>query len=245
MKNRNTITTTFALAALAMLLFVSAAPAAILEQEQAFSGNPNFLRTLTFDKFDDQGGLATLNSIEYIFTLDNTGGILVLDNDGEQPASGNYEFGTKASLMSFDVPMVNALSMPVTGVLTAYNTGTFSLAADVGDSSGDWDPSGPDGIQIDGTIQSDSDSGFINATAFSQYTGTGTFDVLASANQWFDFEGVSGVEGATTPSSVAGSVKILYNYAGGTPVPEPATMILFGSGLMGLGAIGRRRKGKG
>jgi len=222
-------------AIVAVLIGVSIASASSIVQTENFNGTPNFLRTLTFDKFDDQGGALTLQSISVSVLLNVQGGLLILDNDGENPASGSYEFGGKGDISSTDVSLLNSLFQPVTAEVEALTTGSFSLGANVGDGANDFDPSAPDGMQISGTTQSDSDSGFIASALFSQYIGLSTFDIDVSVDQWSDFGGVSGIEWAVTPVTASGTVTIVYNY-----VPEPATLGLLSIG--GLAVLRRRRK---
>jgi hypothetical protein len=217
------------------LLSATLASAGTITQTETYSGTPNFTQTLTFDEFDDLGGTLTLTSIQVLVDLDVLGGVLVLDNDGVDPASGTYEFGGKADISSTDVSLLDAAFQPVTAEVEALTSGAFNLTGNVGDGANDFDPSAPDGVQVNGTTQSDSDSGFIAAALFSQYIGTSTFDVDLDATQWSDFGGVSGIEWAVTPVTADGEVTVIYNY-----VPEPATMGLLS--LSGMALLRRRRK---
>ena len=217
------------------LLCVTMASAATITQTDSYSGTPNWGQTFTFDEFDDLGGTLTLLSIQVLVDLDVAGGLLVLDNDGVDPASGNYEFGAKSDISSTDVALLDAAFQPVTAELDASTLGTFNLDGNVGDGANDFDPTPPDGVQVNGLAQSDADSGFISATLFSQYIGTSTFDIDLDALQWSDFGGVSGIEWAVTPVSADASVTVIYNY-----VPEPASMGLLSLG--GLALLRRRRK---
>jgi len=218
-----------------LLVSTSLASALTLTETETFNGTPNFLRTLMFDQFDDQGGTLTLQSISVSVLLNVQGGQVTLDNDGEEVASGSYEFGGKGDISSTDVSLLDASFQPVTAEVAALTTGGFNLDANVGDGPGDYDPTPPDGMLISGTSQSDSDSGFIASSLFSQYIGAGTFDIDVSIDQWADFGGVSGIEWAVTPVTAGGEVTVVYNY-----VPEPATMSLLAIG--GLVALRRRRK---
>ena len=44
------------------------------------------------------------------------------------------------------------------------------------------------------------------------------------------------------PGDVSGAISHVAIYGKEAPIPEPATMLLFGTGLAGLAAVGRRRK---
>jgi len=221
--------------AIALLVGVSMASAASITQTETFGGVPNFSQTLTFDKFDDQGGTLTLLSVFVEMDMDVQDGLLVLDNDGVDPASGSYEFGGKANITSTDVSLLDAAFQPVTAELDALTLGSFSLDPNDGDVVGDFSPVGLDALVVNGTPQADADSGFIADLLEGQFVGTGTFDVLATATQWSDFGGVSGIEWAVTPVTANGSVTVTYNY-----IPEPATMSLLGIG--GVAALMRRRR---
>ena len=73
----------------------------------------------------------------------------------------------------------------------------FALAANDGDSLGDYDPSGPDGITILGEQVTTTGSGFVNSAFLSQYAGLGTFALEVDGNSVIDVSG-GGIEFAST-----------------------------------------------
>lgn len=225
--------------ALAIAVPASFAAAGQISQIKTFSGIPNFSSSLVFNKFDDNGGLCSLNWIKVILTLNVDGGQIVLDNDASSAASGIFEFGGKAGITSATVPMLNTLLQPVVGTVSAAHSGNFSLDPNVGDGPGDYSPLPPDGMLYVGGPETDSDWGYIASTFFPQYTGTGTFTVNIDTNQWQTYGSVSGIEMAITPVSAAGSLEIIYDY---TCVPEPSSLMALAGGLGLLSGLIRRRK---
>lgn len=201
------------------LMAAGPAMGATITQVMTFSGTPNYQRTLAFNEFDDLGGTLTLQSIQVSVLLNVGGGRFILDNDGEQGASGTFEFGAKGDISSTDVSLVDATLQPVTAELQAVHSQSFSLDPNQGDGPNDFDPSSPDGLQYDGGAETDSDSGFIGSLVFSQYIGTGTYDIDVDVTQWQDFGGISGIEWAVTPVTASGNVTVKYDY-----IPEPASM---------------------
>lgn len=217
---------TVCLAVLVVLVAVGSASATTIVQTQNFSGVPDYSKPLTFNKFNPS--LGTLLSVQVSVYLAVDGGMLILDNDGVDPASGTFQFGAKGNISSVDVLLLNSSFMPVTSEIQAFYSNSFSLSGNVGDGIGDFSPLGPDGMQYNGGPQSDSKSGSIGSMFFSSYTGIGTFVVDAAANQWSTYGSISGMEYAVSPVTSNGSVEVVYNYI----VPEPATMALLGLGMM-------------
>ena len=223
---------------LLIMMIISAAPAMAdsIIQTRTFSGTPNYTNILAFDKFNDQTGTRILQSIGVSIAISTDNGHLILDNDGEEDATGAFEFGASANISSTYVALINSGLQPVTAKIEAIHSGTFDLAPNIGDGLNDFDPTAPDGMQYIGGVESDSDSGFIAPVVFWQYIGTGTFNIELVVVQWQNFEGAGGVEWAVAPVSAEGDVTIVYNY---DVVPEPATM-----GLLALGGLLIRRKRK-
>jgi len=222
-----------AITLLALLAITTANAATITETEAIGPSIPTFGQTLNFNQFDTS--LGTLTSIEVILILNSDGGSLTLDNDGVDPASGNFDFGSEGDISSSDVTLLNAAFSPVTATANAYHTGAFSLAGNVGDGSGDYDPTGPDGMLYTGSLVTDTQSDFIGSTFWGSGTvgflGTGTYDIEFDATQVSNFGGIGGIEYAVTPMTAYGSLEIIYTY---DPIPEPTTIALLSAGVFGL-----------
>ena len=212
------------------------ANAVLILQSQPFSGVPTFNQTLTFDQFDNSGGL-TLQSIEVKFYLESDGGQLTLDNDGVDPASGVYAFGAQGSISSSDVGLFNndAIPQPVTADLDVFNSGSFSLQGDDGDGTYNLDPTPDDGAIYLGSLVAVGASDFIGNAFFTAYIGTGNFDIRVDALQWANFGGIGGIEYFVTPTDIEGSVEVIYTY-----IPEPMTISLMSIGSLAL--LRKRRK---
>ena len=223
------------LALLMVTMVALGAWGATITQTESFSGIPNMWPTLTFDQFDDQGGLCTLVAIEIILTLNVDNGQLILDNDSEEPAVGVFMFGGIGGITSTDVTLLDASSQPIAPVVSALHSGGFSLTGNVGDGPGDYDPSPPDGMQYNGGPKSDNASGFVKSSEWTTGTkgfiGTGTYDIVANIIQWHDYGSIGGIEFAVTPVDAWGDVQVIYNYE---CIPEPSMLLALGVALLGL-----------
>lgn len=211
-----------------------------ISQTQLFNGIPNFSGSLTFNQFDNHGGIWTLQSIQVSLTLQASGGQLILDNESSLPASGTFQFGAKGNITSTDVALLNSTFQPVPGEVSAIYSQAFSLAANTGDGIGDYDPSPPDGLLYIGGTVNDSESDYVisNKVVWDAGTkgfiGTGTYSINYLVHQWLDLSSTDGVEFAIAPVTASGFATVVYTYE---VIPEPATLLLFG-----LGGLVLRRK---
>ena len=225
-------------ALLAVILFMTTAPAFAdtISQTKFFTGIPLMYNSLTFNQFDTHGGTWALQSIEVSLTLQASGGYIKLDNDSSLADTFSFEFGVRGVLISTDVNLSNSLNQPVPGQIEVYRSRSFNLAGNVGDGTGDYDPTPPDGNFYNGDIITDTNIGFVGNAFWNAGTkgflGTGTYDINYFVSRHATYDDLyGGVELMATPANASGMVTVLYAY---NTVPEPATITLLSFGVFAL-----------
>jgi hypothetical protein len=193
-----------------------------LVQQQDFNGILDFSRTLTFNRYNAS---ETLTSISISLNLQINGGSLIIDNDSNDSALGTFEFGENAMLNSTDVLLTGG-----PGPAQAYNFLSINLGGNFDDGVNDFSPNPPDGNVYNGGIVPNTQSGLIDSSCWSQYQGTGTYDIMVGVSLQTHYTGTGYVEySLTTPISVTGYVEVVY-----TCIPEPATVVLLAFGILAI-----------
>lgn len=200
---------------------------------------PDFTSTLTFNKFDTWSGVRSLVSVHVLMTLTSSSGTLSVDNDGAEPASVNVALGASSSTSySPSVHFLDASYQPLLGNLTARTTGSYNLAANDGDTGGQFDAGGLDYALMQGDTVTVSTGGYVNSAFLSEFQKNGgdvSFDIDTAVSQVLNFGSVGGVAGSFSPVTGSGSVTLVYEY-----VPEPASLTLLALG--GIVFLHRRRQ---
>ncbi|MEN6372024.1 MAG: choice-of-anchor E domain-containing protein [Armatimonadota bacterium] len=227
------------IAVIAVLVLSTSSLAGTISQTKTFTGTPSLNRVLTFDKFNDQAGSGTLTSIQVILTLDVNGGKLVLDNDGELVATGTFGLGGKCDISSSQVSLLTDSNQPLFGMAEAGHSGSFSLAANEGDSRTDLSPDGLDAYVYEGALNSDIKSGYIGNSHWTDFIGANTYDINLRAIQWSEVSTVNGVSYMVLPVETSGNVTVIYKT---TDVPEPSSIAGLLTALAGMGFAGLRRR---
>lgn len=203
-----------------LLLFAGSLCAATITQTNTFSGQPNYSSVLTFNKFNDQGGAYTLNSIFITVVLNTSAGAkLGIDNDGAQSASGLAEFGSNGSITDSGVSLTKIGGGTFGGVLKSVSQKTMNLTSDDGDSIV-YSTQGSDYDELVTSATSMSTNTYIKSSVFDEYIGTDTFDITYSVNQYLSMGAFSGAQFQGNPVAAGGAITVQYNYT----IPEPATI---------------------
>lgn len=153
---------------------------------------------------------------------------LTLTNNNASPATGSastdvaYNLGTALSGFTFTTDAFGNLFDVIAG------TGTKTLA---GNSS-------TGAIPITGTASNTA----TDTTSFGAYEGAGSFTISGiTATSLISAFGGGNVS-VTQVTDADLKATVTYNYTIPSGTPEPATMVLFGSALVGLGLIRRRAR---
>lgn len=219
--------------------------AATLIQTQEFSFLPYAMRTLAFDKFNNNEGNATLTGVHITIQYTRSGGYAAYDNESE--SSATITLTNRVTLLIDTIEVLDLTEMGSSSRLggstglraTSSISATFGVDDDPDDHN--FNTSGADYFRYDLPDVSASDSAYMNN--ISQFIGTDSFELEVEGSQTDQSQLMSGMKTSTSPPSVSGFMTITYEYTGTLDaVPDPDPSLLFGISVVWVVFIRRRSK---
>ncbi|MCB2190428.1 MAG: choice-of-anchor E domain-containing protein [Deltaproteobacteria bacterium] len=225
---------------LLVLVGVLPARADIIQTQTWGSLIPPETVSLTFNKYD--GSLGDLTGIAIELSISTVGGLAEVDNESASAVSETVSFGTSGELDYFGSTVTVPLQLALT-TTQAYVSQTFTLDPDDGDGIG-VQSGGGDYASLAGGTVTNSASADVNSGVWSEYVGTGTYDILLNISTFLELSASGGVSQGSTPPDASGYVTVTYKgvNAPSEGAPEPASLLLLSSSLGGLALWRYRRK---
>ncbi len=206
------------------------ANAATIVQTQEFSFLPYAMRTLAFDKFNNNGGNATLTGVHITIQYTRSGGYAAYDNESE--ATATITLTNRLTLLIDTAEVLDLTKMGSSSRLggatglraTSSISATFGPDDDPDDDS--FNSSGPDYFRYDLPDLTVSDSAYMNN--ITQFIGLDMFELEMEGYQTDLSQLMSGMKSSTSPPSVTGFMVITYEYTGTlevVPDPNPSAIV--------------------
>jgi hypothetical protein len=211
---------------------------AIITQTQSFTSAPTDITdpqsSVTFQDFRTAPGFVAgdiLNSVTLEVLVNETvTALTITNNDPNLSHSFTYQT-TGEYAINGSAPDAGNLSAALPFSVLVYTTGPRTIAG--GSTSTFFPP---------GTASKNTDTGVLTSATPSAYDIAGTFTLSYDTLTGETFIGGGGNEMASQTTVSGATYTVVYNFtAPTTSTPEPATMTLFGSALLGIGFFARKR----
>jgi hypothetical protein len=207
--------------------------------------------TTQINKFNPTTG--TLENIQFIADMTSLAQAGAIDSSGN--SSGDSYTISATTTLTLSDPFSNLLISPANSITSSYSNQHNGEAMNVSQTNtihslARWgiDPSDVFSFAClgftPGCLEVSSNAGSpSNPLNFAGYEGFGQLTLTANAKTLGSFGGGPFTNGFATGSALV-NVTVVYEYTPAGPpssTPEPATMALFGGGLVGVALLSRRR----